>query len=78
MRGPPKCGQGLPWDSGHELGEGGPDGRAFEGGRGQGGAGADDPLSRLSAMKYATSSGGERRLVGYLSQASPRRRRTKI
>ena len=28
-------------------------------------------------MKYATISGGERRLVGYLSQASPRRRRTK-
>ena len=58
----PAWGRGHPPAGGQLLGEGGPNGRAFAGGRGGGGGGAVAPLVGVAAARDATSGGGEDRL----------------
>ena len=58
----PAWGRGRPPAGGQLLGEGGPNGRAFAGGRGGGGGGAVAPLVGVAAARDATSGGGEDRL----------------
>ena len=53
----PAGGRGRPPAGGQLLGEGGPNGRAFAGGRGGGGGGAVAPLVGVAAARDATSGG---------------------